>query len=115
MDAEGLVTDALVDLPDRVHKLERKLFEHDVILTWLLSRSGLDESRIQRAFALAAETVDHVFEVRADQAMQAWLATAEGKEAKRKADEAFRARQKELWREACREDGRIYPDPTAGP
>ena len=61
----------------------------------LLSRSGLDTKGVERALALAEEA----WEKCSAALIEDWAATPEGQEARRKADEAFRFREAEMWLE----------------
>lgn len=79
----------------------------------LLARSGLDEASIERAHTYAESAWKEIGEKMGAQASEKWLATPEGQEAHRHAEEAHRQRLREFWREDCKDAGRILPDPTA--
>jgi hypothetical protein len=99
----------LLRLQERMDKLERQNLEYWMLIAMLLSRSGLDEAGVDRAFTWASQSLDGLTDkIAAQQA-----ATPEGQERARRLEEERRAHLRRLWREECREDGRIYRDPTA--
>ncbi len=112
-DQPDWFTQVLLNLPERVEKLERVVFEQRLLLGSLLTRQGLDQQGLERAFAWATEASERVLQELAERKHAEWLQTPEGEEASRKANKEFLQRQRELWREWCREDGKIRPDPTA--
>lgn len=113
METTDLVIQSLLALPERISKLECQVFEQQILLSMLLNRSGLDEAGILRAFDLASSTREKITAELSGKVIREWHQTPEGKEARERTAMEVRRRQKELWREACLEDGRIFPDPTA--
>lgn len=113
MASDELLAKVLLGLPERLEKIERALFEQRLLISVLLARSGLDAQGIERAFALAEQSWEKFVDDVGTKKMMEWAKTPEGQEARRKADEAFRRRTKEVWREDCLEEKRILPDPTA--
>jgi hypothetical protein len=95
-------------LQERVDKLERQALEHWFLIAVLLGRSGLDADGVDRAFTFASTSIDSV----TDKMAAERLATPEGQEQYRQMEEKRREHMRNLWREECREDGRIYRDPT---
>jgi|GEM_PF-4462575 len=99
-------------LQERVDKLERQSLEHWFVLAMLLSRSGLDEAGVDRAFTLASTSLDEFGNKLTDRMVAERLATPEGQAEHQRMEEERRQHMRRLWREECREDGRIYRDPT---
>lgn len=112
MDGEDILSRILIELPERVEKLEKTVFEQHFLISLLLSRSGLSEEKIESAFELGSSKCKGVLEQRSQQITREWLESAEGLEATKKAEVALAARQKELWREDCVEEGCIKPFPN---
>ena len=113
MNADELMMKVLLDLPQRLEKLQRELFEQRYLITALLNRAGLNEAGINRAFDLATDDCERITQELSSKSNGQWLGTVEGKQARQLATEEARRREKEMWREDCIENGRIYPDPTA--
>lgn len=111
--SDEVLAKVLLGLPERVEKIERALFQQRMLITMLLLRSGLDAQRVEQAFAVAEQSWEKLANGIGAKKLEDWAKTPEGQEARRKADEAFRCRLKEIWREDCLEEKRILPDPTA--
>jgi hypothetical protein len=96
---------------ERFEKLETKMGELWILIDMLLGRSGLDQDGILRAHEYAAKSWREIVDAMAKRASDEFLSTPEGREARRLNDEAWKQRMGDFWREDCRIEGRILPDP----
>jgi hypothetical protein len=112
-DANDLVGRAILDMFPRVEALEKKIGQLHFLVIALLQRTGLDREGVLRALGIAEEEHERITKEVSETLLAKWRETPEGREATRNADELWRRRQREIWREECIEDRRIYPDPSA--
>jgi hypothetical protein len=95
-------------------RLRQETKELRYLVGVLLVRAGLDDAGVERAFELAKTETEKFEKQMLDQAAKRFQTTPEGAESHRRTVAEWKLQQREFWRDACREDGVIHPDPTAG-